>query len=136
MPFTAYATAEDIEEYVLGASEGLWGGSAEDAESSLARAAKEINERLGGLDRISTVPIEEGDDGYAEVLIKLNVYMAVYNRVAAVSAGELFEDNWEWIRILINQIWSNIEKGIYRFGDAPEESSASAKMIHLGRATP
>lgn len=134
--FTSYAEAADVEEYVRGATAGLWGDVDNDLTASLVRAAREINERLAGLDRI-TVPVEEGEDGYAEVLIKLNVYVAVYNRVASTHAGEIFEDNWKWLRAMIADIYKKIEDGVFRFGtDDDEAISSGTRVFEIGRASP
>lgn len=139
MAFTSYATAAEVEIYVPTATAGLWGGVSVNLTASLARAAREINEVLGGLDRFAdgTLPIAVDDDGlYPEVLIKLNVYVAVFNQVAGTHAGEIFEDHWVWLSRMIRDIYRGIEGGKYRFGSEPDAASSGSQVIELGRASP
>lgn len=139
MAFTSYAAAADVDSYLAGAKDGLWGGVTADVEDSLARAAKKINERLRGLDRFSDdgVPIaQESDGAYAEVLVQLNVYMAIQNQLKSTQGGEVFEDKWKWLFVEIRDIWKAIEDGKYKFGSEPAESSSGAKAIELGRSSP
>lgn len=143
MPFTSYADAGDVEVYVKGSIVGLWGGDditdTADTIDSLGRAAREINDKLRGLDRFSAdgVPIEAEDDGsYAEILIKLNVYTAVYNQVASTHAGEIFEDHWKWLRDSLALIWKGIKSGEYQFGSEPDEATSGSKVFEIGRSSP
>lgn len=138
MPFTAYATSDDVEKYIKGAVEALWIADSTDVDNSLARASREINEKLRGLERFADggVPIDTEDDGsYAEVLIKFTVYTAVYNQLASTRAGELFEEHWKWLIQVLKDIWSGIKKGEYQFGPDPA-SSASARVFEIGRKSP
>jgi len=74
MSFTSYALVADISAYVPDALADLWSDDEDDALDALQRAARAINDRFRGMDKFDTVPIEEEDDGYAEILIELNVY--------------------------------------------------------------
>ena len=137
MSFTSYASANDLEAYVPGSVQGLWSDDKPKADDSLARASREVNEWLGGLDRISEIPIEvDDDDRYPEVVIKLTVYTAVYNQVAGTHAGEIFEDHWRWLIQIIRDIKASIEKGRYRFSSDPSSVSSGSSVIEIGRASP
>lgn len=138
MPAFTYATAEDAEVYLPNVTSELWAGDSDALNASLVRASKEVNERLGGLDRFSEadLPIEEGEDGFPEVLIKITVYTALYNQVCGTHSGELFEDHWRWLFTVIRDIWIALEKGVYRFGQNPDASSSGSSAITLGRASP
>jgi len=137
MAFSAYATVEDIRAYVPTAIDDLWEHDETQARDSLVRAAKKINERISGLDRFSVVPIAvEDDGGYAEILIELNVYEALWIRVSGIYAGEAFEETWAWIRIRLGQIWKGVEDGTFSFGSEPEAASSGSVAIYTRRSSP
>lgn len=135
MPFTSYATPEDVEHYVPGAVSELWHGSREDVEASLVRAARKINEELTGLDRFDTIPIEAEDDGlYAEVLIELTVYVSVMDRIRGIQAGEPTTDEaWKPFSDRYNFLWEGIRDGRYSFGSEPDDASSGATVVYLSR---
>lgn len=136
MPFTSYAEPADVEAYVPSASRDLWGGDKNAVQDSLTRAAKRINERFGGLDRFTTIPIEvEDDEEYAEILIEFNVYEAILSRVYGVYSGEDAEDYWRQFAQRYSMIWTGIVEGEYVFGALPEEASHDDKIIYLGRSS-
>lgn len=137
MAFDAYATVDDIRAYVPTAIDDLWEHDEVRAKDSLVRAAKKINERFSGMDRFTIIPIEEETGGgYAEVLIELNVYEALWIRVSGIYAGEAFEDTWAWIRIRLSKIWEGIEGGKFSFGSEPEAAGGGGIAIHTRRASP
>lgn len=137
MAFTSYATVTDINAYLQNAVADLWGEDEDRAEDALVRAAREVNERLLGLDRFADddIPLPVESDGkYAEVLIRLNVYHAIWLQVSSAYAGEAFERHWDWLRIAMNQTWARIEEGMYKFGgEAGDSASAEGPQIHLIR---
>lgn len=136
MPFTAYATPADVEAYVPSATRDLWGGDRDAVQDSLERAARRLNERFGGLDRYTTIPVEAEEDGnYAEVLVQMNVYEAIVVRVSGIQAGEAFEEYWRPFVTHWQSLWTGIVEGEYSFGSLPEETSAADKIIYLGRAS-
>lgn len=137
MAFIAYATVEDIRSYVPTAIADLWEHDEDAARDTLRRAAKKINERLGGMERFTVVPVETEDDGsYAEVLIETNVYEALWLRVTGVYAGEAFEDHWAWLRLRRNELWKGIEEGTFSFGSEPEAAAGGGVAVHTKRASP
>ena len=137
MTFVAYATVDDIRAYVPTAIDDLWEHNEDKARDSLRRAAKRINERFSGMERITVIPIEqETGDVYAEVLIELNVYEALWDIVRGVYAGEAFDEQWAWIRIRLNTIWSGIEEGTYSFGSEPEAVAGGGVAVHTRRSSP
>ena len=136
MSFTAYAATSDVEHYIPGATRDLWQHDATEVASALAKAARQMNERLGGLDRFATssIPMAVEDDGaYAEVLIQLNVYEAVLAKVMGTHAGENL-DHWRTWIIRKNHLWDGIESGRYRFGAEPAVASGS-KTVTMGRSS-
>lgn len=139
MPFTSYATLTDINAYVNNAVDELWGNDEDRATDALLRGAREVNERLRGMDRfaVADIPVGvEADGSYAEILIRLNVYHAVWLAVTSAYAGEAFDRHWDWLRININQAWKNLEDGVYLFGgEVSEKSTQASKEIHLRRQT-
>jgi len=137
MTFNAYAAVEDIRAYVPTAIDDLWEHDEVKAKDSLRRAAKKINERFSGMDRFTVIPIEEETGGgYAEILIELNVYEALWVRVSGIYAGEAYDEAWAWIRIRLNGIWSGVEAGKFSFGTEPEQASGSSVAVHTRRASP
>jgi len=137
MSFVAYATVEDIRAYVPTAIDDLWEHNEVKAKESLRRAAKKINERFGGIDRFTVIPIAVEDDGsYAEVLVELNVYEALWMRVSGVYAGEAFDEQWAWIRIRLNVLWTGIEGGVFSFGSEPEAAAGGGVAVHTRRVSP
>jgi len=137
MAFDAYATVGDIRAYVPTAIDDLWEHDEPTAKDSLVRAAKKINERFAGMERFTIIPIAVEDSGdYAEVLVELNVYEALWIRVSGIYAGEAFEDTWAWIRIRLNQLWSGIEAGTFSFGSEPEAAAGGGIAIHTRRVSP
>jgi hypothetical protein len=137
MAFVAYATVDDIRAYVPTAVDDLWEHDEDKAQDSLRRAAKKINEQLGGMERFTVLPIEEEvGGGYAEILIELNVYEALWVRVSGIYAGEAYDDNWAWIRMRLNNIWGGIEAGDFSFGSEPEAAAGGGVAVHTRRASP
>ena len=136
MPFTSYATVRDMKFYVPEAVTDLWGGKASDVEEALERASNRLNERLSGLDKFSTIPIEQESSGrYAEVLIQLTVYEAIIARISGTNIGDDFEDQWRPAIVLRNNLWDAIARGEYVFGSEPAVATAGAKAVHLGRVS-
>lgn len=138
MAFVSYAQADDVDVYVPGITAQLWDNEAQDIEDSLKRAARKINEWLRGLDRFkdSTIPVaEEGDGEYAEILIELNVYMAIWQVVSGTMAGEAFEDHWNWVAAKIRDIKTGIRKGEYSFSAEPGKASGGSPSVTLQRVT-
>lgn len=136
MPFVSYATKADVDVYVPGASADLWASDESAITGALQRAARKINERLEGMDRFSVIPVLAEDDGnYAEVLVELNVYLAVWARVKGLYAGEAFEDQWAWLRVSIREIWADIESGKYSFGSEPKSATAGAYVLETRRSS-
>jgi hypothetical protein len=134
-----YATVADIQSYVPQAVAELWDGTGANAVASLLRASRKIDERLGGLDRFaaSEIPVPvESDSKYPEILIKLNTYEAVWDRVQGVYAGEAFSESWAWLPANIKSMWLDIERGVYRFGTTPSSASAGSPAFQLGRSSP
>lgn len=135
MAFTSYATVTDIQSYVPQALPDLWENDPESAQDALTRGARNINERLKGLDRIVTVPVAvEPDGSYAEILIRLNVYEAVWLAVSGLYAGEAFDEQWAWLIVHIRDAWTGIEKGKFQFGDEVSTSSESV-MVRTQRVS-
>jgi hypothetical protein len=136
MPFTSYADVTDLRVYVSDALDALFDGNEETAAGVLKRAARDMNERLGGLDRITTIPVAVEDDGeYAEILKRLNVYMAVWIGVGDKYAGEQFSDQWAWVNTNVLDAWKGIEAGKYSFGDEEAATSADSHSVFLGRTS-
>lgn len=137
MAFTAYATNADIETYVPGAIDDLWSGDNEKSTDALERVSRGINSWLKGLDRFldSDIPLDVDDDGeYAEVLIELTVYSAVWQIVRGVMAGEAFADHWGWVPQNIREIKRAIRKGEYELS-GQVESTAGSPVILLQRSS-
>lgn len=136
MPFTSYATISDMEEYAPGMADQFWGSDSTKVADALSRASRKVNEWLRGLDRFEDgdIPVaQESDGSYAEVLIELTVYMAVWAKVKGEMAGEAFEDHWAWLPAGIREIKSEISKGAYSFGGSGGEASAGSPFIVLRR---
>jgi hypothetical protein len=136
MAFVSYATVKDLMAYVPEALDSLMRGDEQFATDLLRRAARVMNEKLLGIDRVETVPVPVEDDGaYAEVLVRTNVYEAVWLGVSGEYAGEAFDSQWRWVRIQISEAWDDVESGKFSFGSEPLQSKAGAKVVHLHRAS-
>jgi hypothetical protein len=137
MSFEAYATVDDVRAYVPTAIDDLWEHDETKATDSLRRSAKKVNERFSGMERFTIIPIAVEDDGdYAEILVELNVYEALWTRVSGIYAGEAFDEQWAWIRIRLNQIWNGVEDGTFSFGSEPEAAAGGGKAVYLHRSSP
>jgi len=137
MTFVAYATVTDIRAYMPTGVDDLWEHDEDNAADSLRRAARKINERFAAMERFTVIPIEAEDDGdYAEVLVELNVYEALWDRVRGLYAGEAFEEQWAWIRIRLNTMWTGIENGQFSFGSEPEAAASGGVAVHTRRSSP
>lgn len=138
MAFTTYATRTDVGVYVPRAIEQVWLGDTAAVDDQLERASREINEWLLGQEKFTTsdIPIGlEADGKYPETLVKLTVYMAIWEAVAGRFAGEAFEDRWRWVRVMISETKSGIEMGKFRFSSVGDASSAGAYAASLVRRT-
>lgn len=133
----AYADRTDVAGYVPMAVSEIWGGSTSACDDSLDRAYRKINEWLRGLDRFddADIPVAAQDDGsYPEVLIELNVYMAIWLRVSGTHAGEIFDDTWQWVQTHIRNAKRDIESGKFRFDSSENASTAGSKLLSLRRS--
>lgn len=135
----AYAGEADVSAYIPAAVEEIWGGDIDMVTDSLDRASNKIDDRLRGLDRFSDdeIPVAAESGSYPEILIKLNVYEAVWQRVTGTRAGEAFEEHWSWIPSTIRDIWGAIEAGRYAFGESGEEGATQGSYsVGLRRKSP
>lgn len=135
----AYATRTDLAGYVPMALSEIWANDTTACDDSLDRAYRKINEWLGGLDRFEDgdIPIAAQDDGsYPEVLIELNVYMAIWLRISGTHAGEIFDDTWQWVQVHIRNAKRDIEGGKFRWDADPDASSTGSKLLGLTRSSP
>ena len=136
MPFTSYAVRADVDHYIPNITHELWAGDGTDVDTSLVKSARKINEFLRGLNRIpnSEIPIGLEDDGsYPEVLIELNVYIAVWQVVTGTMAGEAFEEHWAWVAAKVRELKKAIRDGDFSFGATSVDAGSSSTVVSLGR---
>ena len=136
MPFTSYAVRADVDLYIPNLTHELWSGDGSDVDASLSRAARQINEFLRGLGRVANdeIPVGlEADGSYPEVLIELNVYLAVWQVVTGTMAGEAFEDHWAWVAAKLNDLKRGIREGEYSFSALTQDIGSASSIVSLSR---